>query len=217
MSFLNSAGLFDVIPDEEIYLHDDWEDNKLTNRDDGGTVTYNGVTGVYRPDWSTISGESTPSVTNGELVLTGGDAIVTGINLPDLTNYTITWEYTIDRSNSGTGAADQANVHLFAEQNSSLTNRKLHSSYVMTHRGSQDEDRLQEIDGSGTGSDLIIASNPSDIVSYRITRSPSGEWEIYQNDVSQGTATDTSHTNPTDVGLTGRDNGDYRVGQYKVS
>ena len=41
-----------AIPDSDAYIHDDWDDGKLTNRDDSGTTTTNEQEGFYRPEWN---------------------------------------------------------------------------------------------------------------------------------------------------------------------
>lgn len=102
MSGFLSSGIVnvDTIPDDQVYLQDDWDDNKLTNREGSATVTYNGVEGVYRPEW-TVSTQ-TVDAQNQQLELLDQSDLRTSINL-NLSEI-ITWEWTsVDVSQSADG------------------------------------------------------------------------------------------------------------------
>jgi hypothetical protein len=82
------------IPDNKIYLQDDWGDNRLDSRKGSGTTVHNGVEGIYRPNWTVSSG--TPTVSNENVVMQGqstDQAIQSEHNI-DM-NSSITWECTL--------------------------------------------------------------------------------------------------------------------------
>jgi len=206
------------IPDSDIYLQDDWGDNKLQNRDGSGTTTYNGVTGVYRPEW-TIR-DTAPSVSGGELIISDGNGITTGINL-DLSQ-TITWEWTdVDVSSHGKFEEDELYFALFAEQTRNDTNGRVHRSYALRFRRGIVHS-LIKVDNSGTFTQLIGGGSQSGAYDVSVTRSSTGTWELFDGSgTSLGTANDTAFTRPSDMPVTcftgSVDGTDLSISEVKVS
>ena len=194
------------IPDSEVYLHDDWGDNKLQDREDSGTTTHNGVEGVYRPEWETPSGRSTPTVDDEELQIRGDDAIYTSINLN--LDEEITWEWTNVFITGGT--TDRTGAHLWTEQIDEISEDRFHDSYYLSLQEGFDL-RLRHVDSSGDVTNLIEGPDVDEgRYDLRVTRSPSGEFEFFVDDTPEGTATDTSLTDPQYIAFAGEDDPDTR-------
>ena len=203
-----------AIPDSDVYLHDDWGDNKLQNRDGSGTTTYNGVEGVYRPEWVIIDNE--PTVENERVVVEVGGGIQTSINLN--LDETITWEWVdIDPSNSGSSGSDWISTYCFSNNTIEVPETP-ESYYLRVRPDDAAEIQLREVD-SGGSSTIIISGSGLDGPSHDITvtRSSDGEWELFIDGVSEGTATETSHTNPNSTGFVSNDNGQVSFDEVKVS
>ena len=208
------------IPDSEVYLHDDWGDNNLRNRSDSGTRTYNGVEGIYRPEWYTVSGMSDPSVSDETLTVKTEGGVYTDLNL-DL-NETITWEYDYDASRPS-DYRDTLCVHMFAETNNytfSNDERKqgFERSYVFNiHDGNSTSGRFLKIEDGGGYTNVIDAGDPPETGTITITREPNGTWEVFYNGVSEGSAKDTDYTNVNYTGICGNtQNPDHDVSEIKI-
>lgn len=203
------------IPDSDVYLHDDWGDNKLQNRDDSGTTTYNGVTGYYRPEWTTDDGS--PSASNQKLQITSGDGLYTAINLDF--SQTITWTWTDVTFN---GSSEQT-LGLFGETGSIPISNFYNGVYpgYAVILGSDDRIRLIRIDdGNETGSILTENTLSSTTgVTISVTRSSSGDWELFEGDTSLTTVTDATHTTANYISASARStrSGDMSVGELKVN
>jgi hypothetical protein len=203
-----------AIPDSDVYLQDDWGDNKLTNRDESGTTTHNGVEGVYRPEWSVISGKSQPTVNNGQLTITGGDGIYADINLN--LNETISWEWTnVDLSDGGTSSNEHSVMHCWSEQLPDETNGMLHEAYFVWVTNN-DSCNLSKRDSSGNFKTVVSASPQSGTIDVMVTRSPSGDWELFFNGVSQGAGNDTEFTDPKYTAFIGNPGADHDYNEMKV-
>jgi len=200
------------IPDSDVYLHDDFGDNKLQNRDGSGTTTHNGVEGVYRPEWTIENGS--PTVSNEELSIVGGDRIYTGVNI-DLSSV-LTVEATVDASNTGSLLADQINIGIFAEQVTDVSFDQYHQAYYISILG-QNTVQLRYRDASGANDSIIEGSYADSDRAFSATRQPDGTFELFVEGVSQGTATDTQFENPQFAPITGRDNGQGSINQVKWS
>ena len=206
-----------AIPDPDIYLQDDWGDNKLTDREDSGTTTHNGVEGVYRPEWNTLQGS--PTVTNNRVDLEGGDTIETGINV-NLDNSLTIDCFDIDTSESGGSGSDQLYPFSIAETADIAQLDELQNGYAVEIQGDGDM-QLRETTGSDNRTAIISGTHSSgDMV--RVTRTASGEWELFSgpdedNLTSHGTASDTTHTDLEHFGISARDeNVDYDYDEVKV-
>ena len=207
-----------AIPDAEVYLHDDWGDNKLQDRDDSGTTTHNGVEGVYRPEWGQVDGRDLPSVDDEKLVKQSEEALQTDVNIN--LDETVTWEFNgVDLTDAGEDG-DNSRVaywHLFSET-LDLSADDLKQSYLIRISGDINVE-LEEVDSNGDTTAIITGKElDTEIYDLKVERSPSGEWEIFVDDESQGTATDTSHTDPQYVAITnqGGEFGTQRYDELKI-
>ena len=204
-----------AIPDSEVYLHDDWGDNRLTDREDSGTTTYNGVEGVYRPEWTIARGD--PQAVNEELDLDGDDVVTTELSVA------LSEGITVELSNfDGTGSRDggtaQYGCSFISETNSiKASNRfELQRSYSIRDFGA-DNLALTRNDDSDRSVliDIGSYSAPADIT---VTRTSNGEFEVFVDGVSQGTATDTTYSEISHCGFGARDDDiDFQVNEFKIS
>ena len=215
MSFLLSGRRADAIPDSDVYLHDDWGDNKLQDRVDGDTTTHNGVEGVYRPEYTVDSGS--PQASNERLEISGGEALRAGINL-NLTE-TITWEI---RGLEMTNFDDDQGtrniyVNLFAES-TSISVGTFPATYsngyqVVLDAGESGSLRFL-IDGSAQIEETNVGLGPHDI---DVTRDPNGDWGLSVNGTSAGSINDTQFTDPLITGFSARSRQTESViDEYKV-
>ena len=210
------AGLMSVaeddIPDSDIYLQDDWGDNKLTDREDSATTTYNGVEGVYRPEWTIRDNE--PTVDNEELQMTGGDGIFADINLN--LDETITWTWDVFVPDIGGGFGDSIRTHLWAEQTENDTNGRLFESYFVDIRNGERWE-LAKIDSNGENTVLVFGTSNTGESTVEVTRSPSGEYNFIIDGTSQGTETDTDFTDPQVTAIIGNDGSEADFREMKVN
>jgi hypothetical protein len=164
-----------AIPDSEIYLHDDWGDNKLQNRDGGGTTTHNGVEGVYRPEWTIQSGS--PSVSNGTLTTSTGQ-ISTTCNLND--SEPITLEVT---NFSVNGAGDNSAIYFWYQD---ADNR-----WQLTFGGDADEIQVvKRVSGAFT---IVGTYATGDLVNRNVTvsRDNADSWSLTVDGTERDTWTDS--------------------------
>ena len=203
------------IPDSEVYLHDDWGDSQLQTRDGSGTVTYNGVEGVYRPEWTldlTGSDSATPNADNETLLFEGADnrgqdALRANINLP-LNEGKVIWEFkNIDTSQSRSGGAARQALFCFAES-TSITDWTYDNGYfVDIAEGSVMA--FSKVDNTNAQEIIIDGGTPpTSPYDVTVTRETDGTWELFINGVSQGTTVDTTYTTPEIVGYIGKENDD---------
>ena len=209
-----SVGI-DAIPDSDIYLQDDWGDNKLTDREGSGTTTHNDEEGVYRPEWTLEIGS--PTAEDERLKLDRNQLLFTEINLN--LDETVTWEFV------GVHIPDEwAGLGLFAETNnvgdmSNFREHNLQSGYhLILNEASSESVRLLKMNGSAT--ELIESGSHSGIVNIEVTRSPSGEWSLNVDGSNEGSTTDTDHDNPQYIGFSQRDDSvsnPLELDEFKVS
>ena len=182
-----------AIPDPDVYLHDDWGDNKLQDREDSGTTTHNGVEGVYRPEW-TIE-ENEPTVTDETLQIESGDAITTEVNLN--LDETIVWELP-DFDYGKSGGSDNITVGVMLDGVTINMDdfRVFRSGYQFT--GRENDDRVRFAVDDNILFDETGFPAPADI---RIERSPNGEWSMFHNDNLVNSVTDTTYESGSHVGF----------------
>lgn len=163
-----------IIPDRNIYLHDDWNDNKIQNRDGSGTTTYNNVQGIYRPEWSIVNG--TPSAKNKKLVMDNGDEIKTSMNVN--TNYKITWRFDLTCPTPSSG---RMGINILSNGSTAYgVSEDIYGDlYLYDVANSQ---RIIQSNINNDGSTKTI----------KLTRTPSGDWELFYGGSSVGSASSTS-------------------------
>jgi hypothetical protein len=196
----DGSAVFSAIPDESIYLQDDWGDNKLQNRDGSGTTTYNGVTGYYRPEWTIPNGS--PSASNQTLSFADGDTLYCDFNL-DL-DETIRWTWT----NIHDLTTDDTTQAILAPL---ATTRTISNGFVLEsyNLGINTTDaRLWAIDANGSTNKIIgNPSTPPTPFDMSLERSPSGDWTLFFNGSSVGSGYNTTYTNVQNFVFNGRGGG----------
>jgi len=154
-------------------LYDDWGDGYVTNRNRrsrGNYIADNGIiTGYVRPDW----GGGT--VTNGAYRLSNG-AFRTAPSNHDTGYWEVDWEF----------VSDPTSGFLFIEF--LLEDADNRVEVLVGHGGTH---RLRYQDGGAT-TDLVNGSKPDDTNRHttRVERDRDGNWELFLDGSSQGTATD---------------------------
>lgn len=209
----------DAIPDSDVYLHDDWGDNKLQNRGGSRTTTYNGVQGVYRPEWTIDDGS--PTAINQALQVVAGDGLYAGINL----NFseTITWSWTDVDFN---GSSEQT-LGLFGE-NAGIPISAFYNGVYPGYAavlGSRDRIRLVRIDDNNNNGSVLTENTLSSTtgVNISVTRDSNGNWEVFENGSSLNTASDSTYTTANYISFSSRSSGgnggsgDLTVGEVKVN
>ena len=189
------------IPDSDIYLQDDWGDNKLQDRDDSGTTTHNGVEGVYRPEWTALNGDSNlslASVSNETLTVQSDEGLFADINLN--LDETITWEWSnVDPSAGDAGGADNNWLGLFADDLDAV-DAYVEGSYAIRVRNDEAAELIHISDKSSSDGWTTIVGGSESIsgeVDITVTRDPDGSWQLFVDGSSQGTGTDTQSTDPS--------------------
>lgn len=178
------------------YLEDDWGDDALTGRTNPNTGVFReqlsgGVgdllKGIYRPAWQVESGSV--SASNGELVIPAGDTTTQNATTPSrMTVGAWSWDFYF-ASTPGSGGHTKSilcqDVNLTAFGGS---NNCYHFAAV-----ANGDYAFKRTDG-GTNTSLISASWAADTATYtpKITRTEDGDFELFKNGTSQGTATDTT-------------------------
>ena len=192
------AGLMSVaeddIPDSDVYLHDDWGDNKLQDREDSDTTTHNGVEGIYRPEWEIFEGS--PFVDDARLTLEAGDAITNPININLSEDLVLEYEV----SDINIPSSSQAfGVTVFADSKPEAT--EVHNidgnGYAVWLQGDDSGGQIvlfRYDDGERTEIIEDTSGFPSVPFRVAISRTSSAEWELLVNGDSKGTTTDDSHT-----------------------
>jgi hypothetical protein len=153
------------IPDNQIYVHDDWEDGKINNRDDNGTTTTNGKEGIYRPSWNEFN--SGVSVENGQLKVTQKSGIDLAYGIPD---ESIKWNFSFRKP-----ADDNDNGFEVILSSDSSQNR------IMFRSGDHKERtvlRDNDADLYIEGQDLADNSKHEIIITRNVSTSPA-TWKYY--------------------------------------
>ena len=193
-------------------LFEDWEDNELTS-DRDKDVERESLEDLWepsgfgnplvRPEWYVPDGWTEPVVSDGELELGNDDDDFVALEIPDetfseddLLNETVTWEWFDIQE---TDDEDNTSFGLFSEQIDEVSNRGrfVHEGYHLAYRANGTGAGLNIVDSDGNNDRIIdlddVGTGEHEI---KITRSPEGEWELFADGVSQGTATDTQFTDP---------------------
>ena len=173
----------DLTTGSNIYeLLDDWDDNKLTARD-GAETTSTGFTNLFaqknkfRPTWTTVAGA--PSVANEKLELDNTEQVKTpstfGVG---------TWE--IDLTVAVQNAQPFMRLYAGGGSKYRICGWYTHPTnlYAVIY---DDVDAAYIIQGAGAAWDVNQHT-------LKTTRNESGNWEIFFDGVSKGTATDTTTT-----------------------
>ena len=192
------------IPDSVVLL-DDWADNQLTsNREDYQTTSFTGSDSTLveqgasgslsRPEWTVDNGS--PSVSNAELTVNSEDRLRTPLSLTTLDN--TTWEFKISdvqnlESNGYVSLVANSTTYRESVQN-------LQDGYFV-FIGDSNLALVEDSAGSTTSLIEKGESPPNEPFVCRVERDASGNWELFIDNVSVGTATDTTHTTSDRISL----------------
>ena len=187
--------------DFSVYLEDDWGDNKIADRDDSESGAHNNVIGVFRPEYVIENG--TPTAENETLALSDEDVLHTDINLN--LDKKVVWEWSdVDISDNPSNTSE---TYLTCWSESTIFDfdfpRGFEESYGVIINDTP-EARLTYIDENGGGNTLINRS-VSEVVQIRVERDDNGNWEMFLDGESVGTATDNNLSDPQFFGFISHD------------
>ena len=201
---------YSAIPDSDVYLHDDWGDNKLQDREESGTTTHNGVEGVYRPEW--VITDNTPDISDEIITVSPGDGIETGINLNF--NETVVWEGSITSQSGLSAGGDVFSIGLFADANDSRAHY-VDNGYLLWIDGG--DIAVREVTG-GSPTEILSTTLPTAPYDWSVERESNGGWTLFVDGTQQDTTTDTAHTTANITTIGSRTDGSATVShtEYKV-
>lgn len=173
-------------PELDNYLFDDFADNGFSNRTGSQTGQYpdpslgpsKNYRGYVRPRWRSAGGS--PTVSNGELVLPPGDTTTQIAVAENIALETGTWEFDFQFS-STPGFSHR--FDFIREDGSNVW-------FIESQSGGGFVLKKYEAGALNT----VISGSWSPDTSpktCKVTRDESGNWELFVNGTSQGTATDT--------------------------
>jgi len=190
-----------TIPDTEVYLHDDWGDERLQDREDSGTTSYDGEEGVYRPEWVIENGS--PSA-DGETLVVEDDEQINTDESPEVAYGT--WEFEIPDPFFSSSSSEHSGYNLIANSSTRrLGDANLQDGYLLQLQPTTI--RLNVDDGGDTSTLIQDDDPPTSDLSVTVTRDDNDEWELIVNGESKGTATDSTHTTSERVGFWARSDG----------
>ena len=175
----SKAGFTNGIHISEIL--DDWSDNKITSRDNAVT-TATGFTDrfgkTFRPEWTVDA--TGWDATDTELLSSSDGAT---ISIPSTFNIG-TWEYDAKIAAPSSVQIEFVMLLMWVDSDNYIRHA------ISTNNSTHQVDLSKKV--AGALSTLITHDNSSDTMhTYKITRDGSGNFEIFDNGVSKGTATDT--------------------------
>ena len=179
-------------------IGDDWEDDKLTSRDKAATVAtaLDKIFQKFRPEWDTANADTKISVESGYLKIAASADYDLYIKLTD--NITEgTW-----KMRQKLGAVNSTRGYNFTLAFMLKDKDNHYAAYIS---GYDDYVRFSK-QIAGTVTHLIAASisRDTDWHEVKITRDADGNFELFYDGVSKGTATDTEITS-----------GDLAIGQFQ--
>lgn len=198
------SGVTRIVYSGEYYLFDDWKDNLLTSRRwDDKMVFPVSELDKYRPDWTTES--DSPSASGGVLVLPDGST--TAQQVSTASGFTVgTWEKDFTIISATTAGA--CNLFFIWTDNSNTLRVSIESD---------DDYMLVKIDG-GTTTILVSSTWDGDTTQHttKVTRDANGNFELFYDGVSQGTATDTFLPSTRDLSFLNNADSEVDIDNLKV-
>lgn len=162
-------------------IGDDWEDNKITSRDNAATVAtaLDKIFQTFRPDWST---NGDVSVASGHVTLANTDAglIISFDKVVSLAQLKLAFQDT---------SGNNRQEFRFMSDSNNIPNNSNNWQLRTTCAG--DFDLYKYVSGSGTN---VISSTWTANTAWhtiKATRDADGNWEIFFDGTSKGTAIDT--------------------------
>ncbi len=204
------------------YILDDWDDNSLTSsRDSFDTTSFSGdepsssnSTTETRPQWTDHTGRSNLSATGQVLETDSSNSYVysTPFNVGGSSSWNTshTWSFHFKFvSKSSNNGSDYWGVAVndatnYTDQNNGNNDTYFNNAYhvQINDNGSYDF----RLANGGSRSGLIGGGSWSEDGNWKtgkVTRDSSGNWELFRNGSSQGTTTDTTHTDISHLGFCG--------------
>jgi len=162
-------------------IGDDWEDNKLTSRDNAATVAsgLGRIVQKFRPEWNVISG--TPTVSSGKLYLDNTCELQISCS-----HVVGAWQFKIEWVGRGYYTSWCYIKFMCVDANNAYY-------FKTSSRNSSSEHGLCKI-VNGEATSLITFALDSSVRIIKITRDSNGNFEIFRDGESQGTVTDTDIT-----------------------
>lgn len=175
------------VPSLKIY--DGFKDNLLTGRDKKypSDIPVN-IDCLFRPEWTTESGS--PSASNKQLVMPAGNTTLQKVTAPsNASEGTFECQFTVTAATTTGGLALQ---FIYADANNSWRIRVVYNgTYALTKKV------------GGTETDVVSSTWPNDTAQHtaKFTRDSGGNFELFLDGISKGTATDTFLPSAIDVAL----------------
>jgi len=185
----------DAIVEDVYEIYDDWDDNELTDRSLGTTTTnYNLLRAkFFRPSWATESGS--PSASDGVLVLPSSTTVQSVSTFSDFT--VGTWEFDFKWANTTATQYDRNYIMKLSGEDTGYRAR------------ANNDGSMCNLDEVSTGTPTTIIDNTwaedTDWHTLKTTRDSDGNFELFLDGASKGTATDTTHTTSDQIWI--RDDG----------
>lgn len=172
------------------YIEDDWDDNALSGRSQpikdifyqyGTSGAGDLLKGVYRPRWNVDSGS--PSASNQQLELPDGSTTPQVVSTPS-TFTTGSWKTDFQVASSTSSGVTE--FWIMSQEAQTTPNNAYRTR--ATNDGTYDTRKRS----GGTDTTLITGSWPNDTATHTstTTRGSHGEFELFLDGTSQGTATD---------------------------
>ena len=194
------------IPDSEVL--DDWADSpnvtssEITDRDDFDSLSYQGpdpgndfFPAGSRPVWTVEEGSVSVDDSNSEMRLGQDDMVSTPFDA-DIDGFV--WEFDVeDRGDEIFMTA------VFCEDASPsyAGSNEIDNSYYV---GAREDDGFFRLDVAVDGDVTNLIEGTYDGGVIKVTRDEDGNWELFEGGESQGTATDTTLSNPETIVCAGR-------------
>lgn len=211
------------IPDSEVL--DDFADSptvtssEITDRDDFSTTPYAFDTeerfapSGSRPDYTIDSGS--PSISDESLVIVGGsDNVHTPLDIDLDSSGGWNWEFEVDWV-SGSGNTDNVTLNL-ASQTTNVLDQSYDDSYSFWLRDDENIILARTEDGDDAEPLIETGESASDHDNVRVERDENGNWEVFLDGTSFGTATDTSMTDMAHFGFAGRSDGEAEISKVEI-
>jgi len=212
------------IPDNQVYLHDDFGGGEPPDREDSAEFEYEEETAFYRPDWTVEQGSV--SGWDGSVTIDDEDTVIGHpINL-DLSQ-TVRWFWEVSNVDG------RFSTGLFYETESVSENSLTSYSdgYLVRNFGDNDTFGIVEIGPNGETTSVADADSEGiDSGFYGVERDSSGEWELFVttddlddprdelfiSDNSVATASNTEYTDPQVIDIGETDGSGSVVEEMKV-
>jgi len=188
-------------------IGDDWEDNKLTSRDNAATTatSLDKIFQNFRPEWTVVEG--TPEVSSGQLVLLGGSCSPAETVSTPSSFTTGTWE---EKVTTGSARACGRQLQFIYQDADNLYNMGGSWGAANNHYLGKTE--------AGSGTTLIDVSGnlESTTMTRKATRDSAGNFEMFKDGASEGTASDDFLPDVQEIRFTNSGDDTWKIWWLKV-